>query len=293
VDVHLRDLRYFVAVAEELHFTRAAQRLFVSQPALSRQISKLETDLRVTLLDRDRRQVRLTAAGRALLDGIRPMLTTWDETRRAASDAAATAGSILRVGIQTGIGRGVLAAVSEALSRTHPNWTVTIIQVTWDDPTAGLADHGTDVALLWLPIPEPHSFRWVTIATEARLVALPVGHRLANTTRVTLADLVDEPFIALPEQAGALRSFWLAEDERTTIPIVANVAHSAEETFEAVAAGLGVALVSEGNAQLYKQHSVVCLPVTDIGPANLALAWRSDDHRDVLRAVMQAVKSRP
>jgi len=293
VDVHLRDLRYFVAVAEELHFTRAAQHLFVSQPALSRQISKLETDLRVTLLDRDRRQVRLTAAGQALLDGIRPMLTTWDETRRAASDAAATAGSILRVGIQTGIGRGVLATVSEALSRTHPNWTVTIIQVMWDDPSAGLADHGTDVALLWLPIPEPHSFRWVTIATEARLVALPVGHRLAKHH----AGHTGGPrrrTLHRPARASRSSPLLLAgEGERTTIPIIANVAHSAEETFEAVAAGLGVALVSEGNAQLYKQHSVVCLPVTDIGPANLALAWRSDDHRDVLRGVMQAVESRP
>jgi DNA-binding transcriptional LysR family regulator len=271
VDVHLRDLRYFVAVAEELHFTRAAERLFVSQPALSRQISKLERDLRVSLLVRDRRQVLLTHAGEVLLEGIRPMLVGWDETRRAVSDAAAIDSSVLRVGMQTGIGRGILTAVSESLSRSHPSWTVTISQVRWDDPSCGLDDHSTDIALVWLPISDPESFRWVIVATEPRYVALPLGHRLAKRKGVTLADLAYEPFIALPEHAGALRAFWLAEDERTDQPVIGGIAHGAEETFEAVAAGLGVALVSRGNAELYNRHPVASLP----SPTLVQLTWRS------------------
>jgi len=289
MDVSLRDLRYFLAVAEELHFTRAAERLFVSQPALSRQIAKLERDLRVSLLERDRRRVRLTPAGQALLDGSRMMLTTWDETRRAVSDAAAIAGSVLRIGMQTSIGRGILAEISESLRRAHPNWTVSLTQVKWDDPTAGLADHSTDLGLLWLPLPDPDRFRWVTVASEPRYVALPAGHRLAKRRRVRLCDLADEPFIALPEQAGAQRVFWLAQNERAQPTNIAGVAHSAEETFEAIAAGLGVALVAKGNAELYSQHAAVSRPVVDIGPACLVLAWRSDDHRELVRSVVENV----
>lgn len=271
-------------MAEELHFTRAAQRLFVSQPALSRQIAKLERDLRVTLLVRDRRHVRLTTAGQSLLDSTRPLLVSWDETRRAVADASATASSNLRIGIQTSIGRGILATISEALAQSHPNWTLTIVQVPWDDPTGGLIDHNTDLALVWLPAPEPDLLRWVVLATEPRYVALPLGHHLAKRRRVVLADLAEEPFIALPEDAGALRSFWLAEGQGTQRRIIARVAHSAEETIEAIAAGQGVALVSKGNAELYKQHAVTSRPVTDLEPAELALAWRHDDHREIVRA---------
>lgn len=89
MDVHLRDLRYFAAVAEELSFTRAAERLHLSQPALSKQIRGLERTLRVPLFDRDRRQVRLTAAGEALLDTARQVLAGWDDGTAAVADAAA------------------------------------------------------------------------------------------------------------------------------------------------------------------------------------------------------------
>lgn len=289
MDAHLRDLRYFQAVAEELHFTRAAQRLFVSQPALSRQIAKLERDLRLTLLERDRRRVQLTPAGRALLAGVSPLLSAWDETRRAASDAATQAASVLRIGIQTGIGRGILATISSAMARTHPTWTTNIVQVPWDDPTTGLANADTDVALLWLPIPGPESFRWNTVAQEPRYVAMPTGHRLASRRRVQMADLAAEPFIALPEAAGPLRSFWLAEHDLVAPARIGAVASNAEETFEAVAAGLGVALVSRGNADLYKHDGITCRPVSGIAPAELALAWRSDDHRDVIRTISEIV----
>ena len=289
MDTHLRDLRYFLAVAEELSFTRAAQRLFVSQPALSRQVAKLERDLRVVLFERDRQRVRLTAAGQVLLERSRPLLASWDEARRDVADAAAGASATLRVGIQTSIGRGILAAISRALAVAHPTWTLTVDQVRWDDPHGGLLDNQTDLALVWLPVPEPRAIRWVVVASEPRCVVLPSGHRLASRRRVALSELAGEPFIALPEQAGVLRSFWLAEDRRTTPAVVGAVAHSAEETFEAVAAGQGVALVAEGNALLYQRPGTVSRIVTDLGPAELALAWRHDDHREVVRTAVGAV----
>src|SRR5690606_29677919 len=104
MDVHLRDLRYFTAVAEELSFTRAAERLHVSQPALSKQIRGLERALRATLFDRDRRQVRLTPAGQALLGTARRVLAEWDDGTTAVADAVAQQQRTLRVGTLTAIG---------------------------------------------------------------------------------------------------------------------------------------------------------------------------------------------
>ncbi|MGI5205024.1 LysR family transcriptional regulator [Spirillospora sp. CA-108201] len=134
MDAHLRDLRYFVAVAEELSFTRAAERLFVSQPALSKQIRQLEEQLRVRLLDRDRRGVALTAAGRALLASAGETLRAWDEAQRAVSDAAAAEASLPTVGMSTSVGRGLLADMRARFAERRPAWRIRFRQVNWDDP---------------------------------------------------------------------------------------------------------------------------------------------------------------
>src|SRR5687767_3139346 len=105
MDVHTRDLRYFVAVAEELNFTRAAERLHITQPTLSRQIRQLERQLRVTLFERDRRTVELTEAGTALLAVSRDLLEHWREGLDAVTVAAQPSG-VLRLGLQTALGRG-------------------------------------------------------------------------------------------------------------------------------------------------------------------------------------------
>src|SRR4051794_373764 len=107
MDVHLRELRYFVAVADQLHFGRAAEQLFVSQPALSKQIRALELRLRVKLFERDRRTVRLTVAGSALLPGAREVLATWQRAEQQL--ATVSTGATLVVGISTGLGRGTVA----------------------------------------------------------------------------------------------------------------------------------------------------------------------------------------
>lgn len=289
MDVHLRDLRYFVTVAEELHFTRAAQRLFVSQPALSRQIARLERDLRVTLLIRDRRHVRLTAAGTTLLDYARVTLADWDAAQRHVSDVAHTAATVLRIGMQTGIGRGIITEISTALRSRRPDWRLNLIQIDWHDPTSGLADHSTDFALVWLPIPTSQQFRWIVLATEPRHLAVAATHRLTGANNVEFARIADEIFVAMPEESAEQRDFWLATTNRDRPAIVGAVARNADEAFEAVAAGLGVVLVAHGNAVLYDRPDIVSIPVTDIPPAQLALAWRADDHRDVLRDVTELI----
>jgi DNA-binding transcriptional LysR family regulator len=293
MDVHARDLRYFVAVAEELHFTRAAERLYVSQPALSKQIRALERQLGAELFRRDRHGVALTAAGEALLPHARAVLAAWEAGAAAVEAAKAAQRSTLTVGMSTSPGRGgLLPAIRSRFTAAHPEVTVRLRQLSWDDPTAGLADGTVDVAFVWLPLPDEERYGWTVVAEEPRLVALPESHPLAARAEVDFVDLLDEPFLALPASAGPLRDYWLALDARAGRPprIGAEIA-GAEETYEALVAGLGICLVAEGNAPLITLGGVTTRPVNGIGPSHYALAWRREDgQRPLVRAYAQACR---
>ncbi|HXV91690.1 MAG TPA: LysR family transcriptional regulator [Pseudonocardia sp.] len=274
--MHLRDLRYFVAVAEERHVTRAAERLYVSQPALSKQVRALERHLGFDLLRRLPRGVDLTPEGEALLPRARDLLAAWDRDVRAAR--AAGARRTLVVGMQTAVGRDLQRA---ALARLRAEgWSVSLRLVGWSDPTAGLADGTSDVAFCWLPLTGP-GLAWRVLVREDRWVALPAAHRLAARAEIAFSELLDEPFVALTGVAGALRDFWLATDARGGCPpVVAVEAEGPDEVFEAIGSGLGVALLAEGNAALYPRPGVAYRPVTGLAPAELAVVWRAGTEED-------------
>lgn len=292
MDVHGRDLRYFVAVADELHFTRAAERLFVSQPALSKQIRALERQLGATLFVRDRQGVELTAAGAALLPSARRVLEAWDEAWTAVEGAKAAQRSTLVVGMSTSPGRGgLLPAIRSRFGAAHPDAVLRLRQVGWEDPSAGLADGGSDAAFVWLPLPEQDRYAYLVVAEEPRLVAFPDTHRLAARRTVDFADLLDEPFLALPAAAGPLRDYWLATDARGGRParIGAEVA-STEETYEALTAGLGVVLLASGNAPLITLGGVATRPVRGVSPSRFALAWPRATANPLVRGYVTACR---
>ncbi|GAA1349742.1 LysR family transcriptional regulator [Streptomyces beijiangensis] len=292
-DVHGRELRYFVTVAEELHFTRAAERLYVSQPALSKQIRALERQLGGPLFVRDRHGVTLTPTGTALLPHARRMLAVWDEGRSAVERSLADQRTTLTIGMSTSPGRGgLLPAIRSRFTAAHPNANIRLRQISWEDPTAGLADASTDVAFVWLPLPDEHRYTCTVLAEEPRLLALPETHPLASRPEIDFArDLLDEPFLALPDSAGPLHDYWLATDSRGGVPprIGAEVA-STEETYEALVAGLGVVLVATGNAPLITLGGVVTRPVLGIEPSRYVLAHRTDDHRPLPHAYARACR---
>ena len=292
MDVHGRDLRYFVAVAEDLHFTRAAERLFVSQPALSKQIRMLERQLGGPLFERDRQQVRLTRMGTALLPHARRVLAAWESAREAAEQAKAEQQATLVTGMSTSPGRGgLLPAIRSRFTAAHPDATVKLRQVGWDDTTAGLADGSSDVAFVWLPLPEPGRFRWVLVAEEPCLVAFAQAHPLAGREVIDFAELLDEPFLALPEAAGPLRDFWLATGSRGgSRPRIGAEIASTDETYEALADGQGICLVAAGNAPLLTLGGVVTRPVRGVPPCRLALAWRAGDRRPLVQAYARACR---
>jgi DNA-binding transcriptional LysR family regulator len=294
MDVHLRDLRYFVAVAEELHFTRAAELLHISQPSLSKQIRLLERDLGFALLRRDRRTVTMTDAGEALLPRARQLLSSWDDALAQATQRARAAAALLRVGFQTSVAGGLYQLAVSRFTHDHPGWSVELKLHPWSDPTAGLLEDTSDVAFLWLPVPGQERLAWQTLRTEPRHVALCRTHPLAQRDELQMSDLLDEPFVALPPAAGVLRDYWLAVDERDGHPVrIGAQAETPDETFEAVAAKQGVALLSAGNAELYSRPAITTRPVIDLSPAELAVAWRADDERAVIqdfgRSAQQAV----
>ncbi|MFJ9628498.1 LysR family transcriptional regulator [Streptomyces sp. NPDC101175] len=294
MDVHVRDLRYFVAVAEELHFTRAAERLYVSQPALSKQIRALERQLGAELFHRDRPGVTLTPAGTALLPYAERVLALWAEGASALAEVTAAERSTLVVGMSTSPGRGgLLPAIRSRFTAARPEAAVRLRQVGWDDPTAGLAEGVTDVAFVWLPLPDAERYDWTVVAEEPRLVAFPDAHPLAARAEIDFADLLDEPFLALPPDAGPLRDHWLALDERGGRPprIGAEIA-STEETYEALVAGLGICLVAAGNARLITLGGVTTRPVHGIPPSRYALAWRRENGgRPLVRAYAEACRT--
>jgi DNA-binding transcriptional LysR family regulator len=287
MDAHLRDLRYFVSVADELSFTRAAERLHLSQPALSKQIRVLERTVRARLFDRDRRQVRLTAAGEVLLAAARRVLADWDDGTAAASDLAAQEQRTLRVGTLTAVGHRLYRGVLDRFAGHEPGWRIDLRSFGWDDPTAGLADRVTDAAFLWLPAGAA-GIESEVLLTERRFAVLSSEHPLAGRTAVTFRELAGEPFVALPVAAGALREFWLGADGgQPAVRVVAEV-RNADEKFEVVSAGRAIALVAEGNAEVYSRPGIVCIPVSDLAPASLAVAWRAGEHRSAVRAFVKA-----
>ncbi|MET9276087.1 LysR family substrate-binding domain-containing protein [Kribbella sp. NPDC003557] len=215
------------------------------------------------------------------------MLGLWD--RGYAEARAAAHPRQLVVGMQTAVGRDLQRPAVARFRSALPAWTVSLRLVGWDDPTAGLGDGTSDVAFVWLPVGAEFATR--VLITEPRWVALPAEHPLAERAEIPLSLLLDEPFVALPTAAGPLRDFWLAVDERPRPPVVAAEATAADEVLELVTAGVGVALLAAGNTSLYQRPGLTCRLVPDLPPAQLAVAWRRDDHREAVQAFLAALGS--
>src|ERR671917_1414100 len=290
MDVHLRDLRAFLVVAQELHFTRAAQRLIVSQPALSKQIRGLEDNLRATLFDRggSRREVRLTEAGRTLLPFAEQAVAAWTQGERAVSELVQSQAEQLVVNLTVSLGRGLLPMVRQVFAERRPTCGLELRQVTFDVGVKHVLDGVADVSFSWLPVAD-RGLPWQVLLTEPRAVALPVNHRLAERDEFVFEALLDEPFLALPETAGSKRSFWLAEEARGGRPArIGAVVHGPEDTLEALAQGVGIAFISSGNAALFQRPTFVCRPVAGLSPAELAVVWRGTDQRPVVQDFVTA-----
>jgi DNA-binding transcriptional LysR family regulator len=276
MDVHTRLLRYFAVVAEEGSLTRAAERLFVSQPALTKQIRHLEGQVGVRLFVRSRAGMTLTAAGQALADRLPTMLAAFDDAVREAKTAASRAARILRVGFLAGAANEATQQILAAFARRRPGWQVEMRAAAWTDPTAGLASGDADVALLRLPFPGRDGLRTEVLFTEPRWVALPINHRLAERNPIAFRDLWDEPFVAAPAETGWWRDWWLATNERDGRPVRIGAVTSSgqpDDWLTAIANGHGIALAPKSASRYYARPDITYRPVTGVSPSQVGVAW--------------------
>ncbi|GAA1370543.1 LysR family transcriptional regulator [Streptomyces beijiangensis] len=285
MDVDTRLLRCFVAVAEEGNLTRAAELLFVSQPALTKQIRQLETRCGVELFIRSRAGMTLTDPGRALAARVPTLLAGWDQALRETKSAARRASRVLRVGFLASAANEATPGIVADFAARRPGWRAEMRQASWSDPTAGLADGEVDAALLRLPFPGQDTLRVEVLFTEDRWVALPASHPLAVREQIDFRDLWDEPFVAAPPETGWWQGYWLATDEREGHPVrIGAVTDQPDEWLSAIANGYGIALAPESSTRFYARPGVVYRPVSGVSPSGVGVAWApGDDTNPVVR----------
>jgi DNA-binding transcriptional LysR family regulator len=197
---------------------------------------------------------------------------------------------VLRVGTLTSIGRALYPAITDKFAKRQPGWHLELHTCGWGDPTAGLRDRAADAAFVWLPI-DAAEIETAVLATEQRFVAISARHPLAGRHTIEFAEIVNEPVAALSASAGSQRDFWLAVDARAgQSPRVAAEVSAADEKLEIVSSGAAITLLAEGNADIYARERIVCIPVSGLEPARLAIAWRRGDRRPAVRDFVQACR---
>lgn len=287
-DVSLRQLRYFSVLARELNYRRAAEILFISQPAISSAIKQLEQELGVKLFIRDTKSVSLTDAGEMWLPKVEAALATVDDLSREMTDWARGGKGILRIGYLVGIGTDLLTTILPRFEARYPQVEVEAIEFDFSDPTAGLSSGKVDVALFRPPVDLP-DHEVMMVEEESWVACLPREHRLASRSELYIAELLDEPIIAAPASAGTWRDYWIAKDSRGGKPAnVTAVASTYESEFTAVSRGLGISFTSSAAGRYYQRPGIVFVPIADMEPVYVALAWkRMDTSSQALRFIAE------
>ncbi|WP_228714141.1 MULTISPECIES: LysR family transcriptional regulator [Prauserella] len=271
--VTLRQLRYAVVLGEELNYRRAADRLFITQPALSTAIKQLERQLDVVLFARNTREVSLTEVGAAWLPTAREALQHVDAAVDQLVALAHPGAGRIRLGYLIGTGADLLFRMVRHFEIAHPEITVEATEFDFSDPTAGLADGTVELALIRPPVDLPRH-RVHVVDSEHWVACLPRDHRLAGRNEVEIGELLDEPIVAAPDTAGSWREHWLAMDARGgRAPTIAATAATYEAETTYVARGLGISFTTEACARLYERPGVVYVPITGRPPSDTALVW--------------------
>ena len=279
----VRAAEVFVAVAEELHFGRAADRLYMTQPGVSRHISRLEAALGLTLLRRTNRHVELTREGHVFLTSARDVLVSARRAVEAAQLAARGGAGQLPLGSAGTLPNELAVRLVRAFRAIHPAVEVQLVQSSYITcPLGGLDRGSVELAVVRAPLSVP-GLMFEPLMQEARLVALSARHRLADRASITVADLAGEPIVTSDSWSRALRDYWAGVGDGADPSYgVAVAAPGPGEWLAALAEGQGVSLCPGSIAGYYQRQDVAYVRVEDLRPCTVGLAWRVGDGGPIL-----------
>jgi DNA-binding transcriptional LysR family regulator len=271
--IELRQLRYFLAVADELNFTRAAERLHLAQQALSASIRRLEAQLGVALFVRSTRKVELTVAGEVLVEGARAVVGAAVDAVERVHQVAEGRGGRITIGFSTAAGGvPIVRQIIRTFSERAPGVDIRTKEHDFSDPSAGLADASVDVAFIFGPLPV-EGLASVTLVREDRVLAVRPEHPLAARVAVNADELRDLPWLRVPAAGGPWPAFWFrSEADGPVGPVI----KTADEWVTAIEAGRGVAFTMPTVMQNFTTARITVVPIEGLPPAEVLMAWRQD-----------------
>jgi DNA-binding transcriptional LysR family regulator len=293
--MELRRLRYFVAVAEELSFNRAAKRLHIAQPPLSNQIKQLEKELGVLLFERSSRGVRMTEAGELLLEEARRIFVQVDQTVNVVRRVGHGEVGRLTLGFVPSASNEVLPPILRAFRDRFPEVELFLREMRPDRVVQRLHDKQVDVGFLYLPL-EDASLHIECVSREPLVLALPEAHPLASKQRVELQAVAGEPFV-LPARYQMPGLYGQVTEACRQAGFVPNAVQKdvwlMQTIVGLVAGGTGVALVPASLRNLHRR-GVVYKTVHGLSPTvELGVVWRRDDRNAVLDSFLRVVRDGP
>jgi LysR family transcriptional regulator, benzoate and cis,cis-muconate-responsive activator of ben and cat genes len=282
--MELRQLRYFVAVAETGNISRAAERIFLTQPALSRQIKALEEEIGQCLLERHAHSIKLTAAGEIMLREARELLQHAGEALERVRGCSS--GGRLRVGYAPSLASGLLSPAVANFTQAHPGTRVELLDLSTEEMLSGLEANKLDVVVT-VAREGIRGLKWTPLARSVWKLAVCATHRLARKSKIQSAELAGEPLLVLRQREypeyWALVTAWL--QERCVRARFAGEYDGADSLLAAVESGLGVALVSSQLARLFPNRVRMKTLAEAPAPVSIAAGFRADRAGDKPLAV--------
>tara|TARA_R110002020_G_scaffold15555_28_gene55372 strand:+ start:13905 stop:14798 length:894 start_codon:yes stop_codon:yes gene_type:complete len=283
--IETRLLRSFTVVAEELHFGRAARRLSIAQPALTRQIQQLEERLSVALFTRSQRRVTLTASGRIFLQRAREILNQIEEAGAEARRVEAGQEGIVRVGFIHSSTYGITPTIIRRFRNRYPSVVLDLHEMPIDEQVAALIGGTIDVGILRPPLADPRLTSKVLVS-ECFVIALPDSHPLSTRASVPLSAVASETFIFFTQERSPLlyQTINAMCQEAGFAPRVEQHATQIHTMLGLVAAGLGIAIVPEVARKLKLPNVTFCEIGDDSRTVDVALGWRITDDSPAVSA---------
>jgi DNA-binding transcriptional LysR family regulator len=291
-DLELRELRIFLALADELHFGRTAERLGISQPGVSEAVRVLESRLGVKVFDRTSRRVRLTSAGEALQASLLPALAALDQALAQTSELSRSVRGLLRVGFVLTTEGPALSRLVSAFQARYPACEVRLSEVETFDAYRPLRRDDIDVLCNWLAVDEPDLTAGTAFARYQRALVVAPAHRLAGQPAVSIEELAGEEVALLPSSTpAAVYDLLIPPRTPSGRPIRrTQPAQTVNEVLSLVARGLIVHPTSS-TIPIFNRDDVVLVPIGDLPPLPLGLVWCTARENPRIRALNEIASS--